>query len=59
MSGFVGALAGHSRPLAQVPEIITVRAKIVHSIIDSNPQYKGIERMMSIEPADRLIIDVL
>lgn len=59
MSGFVGALAGHSRPLNQVPEIITVRSKIIHSIIDSNPKYKGIERMMSIEPADRLIVEVL
>jgi hypothetical protein len=59
VSGFVGALAGHSRPLSEVPEIIKIHTKAVYSIIDPNPKYKWIERMMSIEPADRLIVQIL
>lgn len=40
VSGFVGALAGHSRPLVQTPEIIKIHSKAVYSIIDPNPKYK-------------------
>lgn len=59
VSGFIEALAGYSRPLSEVPEIIKVHTEAVYRIIDPKKKYKWIERMMSIEPADRLIVQIL
>ena|GEM_PF-7040982 len=49
----------HCRETNKTSEIITVNKKAVYQITDLDPRYNGIERMMSIEPADKLITKII
>lgn len=59
ISGFVKELSPYCTSLSQVPQIVKIKSAQTHSIIDPNARYKWIKRSLSIEPADRLIIQVL
>lgn len=59
VSGFVQQILPHCRETNKTSEIITVNKKAVYQITDLDPRYNGIERMMSIEPADKLITKII